>query len=78
MELPIIELTELTEQIENAFSKIEKGRTEKFLTERDQNIENQRALRERARRANIENQKVLRERARRARRAREGKLLRPS
>ena len=70
-----MELTELTEQIENAFSKIEKERTEKFLTERDQNIESQKALRERARRANIENQKVLREKARRAK---EGKLIRPS
>lgn len=51
MELSIIELIEMTEQIENAFSTIEQERTEKFLVEINKNIEEQKALRERARRA---------------------------
>ena len=51
MESSIIELTDLIGQIENAFSVIEQGRTERLLIARDQNIESQKALRERARRA---------------------------
>ena len=51
MEPSTIELTDIIGQIENAFSAIEQGRTENLLTKRDQNIESQKALRERARRA---------------------------
>jgi len=53
-------MTEPTGQIVNAFSIVEQKRTEKFLTERDQNIEEQKAPQERARIAREEkSQKII-------------------